>query len=167
MGSSDLEKRLLEFDGVSLSPLSEARVELRGTPDFLAELIRFCTDPCATVARGASWMLKEELDAGAALPAPLTQDLVVALPQVSEWSAQLHLCQSMDHLSLDDTQSQDALSWAKGLINPKRPFLRAWSLHARVTLLRQLRDMATAEVERAEGEKDPAASVRARARQLR
>lgn len=161
-----LEGRLQDYDGVAVSILSEARIVCRLASGFQAELIRLCCDQRSTIADGATWILKAELDEGVQLPALLVDRLIASLDDVQSWPARLHLCQSIRHLDLSPAQAAALRIWLSPLLKHKRPFLRAWALDSLCHLpdagqdpaiLRQMDAM----------EKDPAASVRARARALR
>ena len=168
MTASKLEIHLTEYDGKAVSLLSEARAMCQTSPDYIEELITLCADPRPVVSDGATWILKAELEDGLNLSPDLTQRLVGALDNIQSWAASLHLCQSVERLSLTSSQADHFLEWARGFADHPRPFLRAWSLHARVVLGRETdRHHAEAEEALRKAETDKAASVRARARQLR
>jgi len=164
----DLRARLEEFDGVAVSMLSEARTNCRKHAGFLDDLITLSFDPDARVADGATWILKAELEDGAKLLPDQTERLVSSLGALTSWQSLLHVFQMIERVPLDESQAGRVVRWARSHAGHKRPFVRAWSLHAVVVLGRtfpKFRPDAEAALER--GEADPAASVRARARRLR
>lgn len=168
MSISRLEHRLLEFDGVAVSILSEARMACREEERFHEELLKLCFDDRMAAADGATWILKAELEDGWELPADLTDFLVVSLEKLQSWQAILHICQVVEYLNLTSVQAALFTKWARGQAGHLRPFVRAWALHARVILGCSF-EQHRAEAEQAlvSAEKDKAASVRARARNLR
>lgn len=164
---SGLDLHIQDFDGKNITVLAEARVACGSAPGYLEELVALCADPRASVADGATWILKAELEDGLALPQEMTARLVASLDGVQSWQARLHLCQSVEALDLSADQAETVIRWAQALSNHDRPFLRAWSLHVIVTLARRFDShRAEAEAALAAAEADPAASVRARARRL-
>lgn len=167
-GMPQLEQHLLEFDGKAISLLSEARVLCRDRPGYIADLMQFCTDPRAHVADGAAWIVKAEIDDGARLDSVALDPLVQHLGAVPSWQAQLCLCQAVSGFDLTADQAALFYAWADTLADHDRPFLRAWSLHARVTISQKHPDFrAQAKAALNAADQDKAASVRARARNLR
>ncbi len=166
--TSQLEAGLQEFDGKAVSVLSELRGACGATPDYLDDVIALSADDRPLIARGATWMLKAELEEGAELSPEQTGHLVKMLGSIIEWQAVLHLCQSIEGLKLNEAQAVTFASWAAGYADHQRPFLRAWSLHARTVLGRRFEALwPEADLALTRAETDPAASVRARVRQLR
>ncbi|MEM9844307.1 MAG: hypothetical protein AAF965_05865 [Pseudomonadota bacterium] len=165
---SELEERLESFDGVDVSVLKKARCACHDMPGFFEELIRLCVDPRPAVSDGAAWILKAETDDGQTFRSTLIEPLTKALDAIPSWQAKLSICQSVGGFEMTPAQARTFYRWAEGLSEHKRPFLRAWSLHARVTIGLELNEFKTAsEAALAAAEHDTAASVRARARNLR
>jgi len=165
---STIEDHLEAFDGVAISVLSEARAAFRDTDGYLEDLFRLCGDPRANICVGATWMLKAEADAGGRFATELTDRLVQVLDLIPSWQAKLHICQAIDAFDLTEDQARTVFTWSASLADHEKPFLRAWSLHAAVRLglkFEELRPASEAALESAH--QDPAASVRARARNLR
>lgn len=166
--NSELEQHLLKFDGRAVTLLSETQTACRGVPGYLGDLAVLSFDPRANVSVAATWIIKAELDNGAKLPPDAMEYIVASLGKIRSWQAVLHLCQSVERLNLTSEQAERFIAWAKFYENHSRPFVRAWSLHARAILGQAFSEYAqevglalqTADV-------DKAASVRARARQLR
>ena len=82
MVDTEFEKRLLEFDGVAVSILSEARAAFRDTPDYPDALIGFCIDSRPSIANGATWILKAEAEEGRKFGAELIEPLVKGLNDI-------------------------------------------------------------------------------------
>ncbi len=163
-----LEDYLQEFDGVAVSVVSEARAACSSMPGYFDELIRLCADPRPTISIGATWILKAECDDGNSFGPALIDRLVQRLDDISPWQAQLHICQSFEAFEISAEHAKKFSGWAASLANHSRPLLRAWSLHLRVILSIRFEEFRrTAENALLKAEDDVAASVRARARNLR
>ena len=162
---STLEDAFKAFDGKTTSTLSEIRAAFAGRPAVLSDLVRLAGHEEPQVSNGATWLIKDLLDDGARLSPSQTEALVGHLDAVSSWQAQLHLCQSARHLETPLHLTGIYADWLTSLLTSDRPFLRAWSMDALQHLsLRnaELAGRAAAALDAAE--RDPAASVRARAR---
>jgi hypothetical protein len=160
-----LRTRLTAFDRKSFSCLTEAAAALSDKADYGAALVELAGDEGAS--SGATWLIKHHAENGTPLPVPLCKDLADRLPQITAWDAQLHICQSARHLPYPDTATGQLLAFARPLLTHERPFLRAWSLDLLCYLTTRIPDLATeAETALARAAEDPAASVRARARNL-
>jgi len=167
MTHGDLISDLLEYDGNSTSILSQTR-ELYGTdPNFLADLIALVADSRSNLSDGASWILKAELEEGTELSDDLTEKLIASLNEIVSWPTILHILQISDHLPLTEDQTKQMVKWAENYTHHNRPFLRAWSYHTIITLGRRLPDLqGKSNAALVKAQKDPAASVRTRARNL-
>lgn len=166
--TSDLEQHLQAFDGVAVSILSEARFACRDAPGYVDELMRLCLDPRPHIAEGATWILKAEADDGAQFEPEAIEHLVSALDALASWQAELHICQSAEALMFTPNQARVFFDWAASREDHRRPFLRAWSLHAMVTTALRFDGFRSAsETALSSADRDEAASVRARARALR
>ncbi|NRB05772.1 MAG: hypothetical protein HRU30_21215 [Rhodobacteraceae bacterium] len=167
MTRSDLENRLLEFDGVAVTILSEAREACGEMADYWPELVRLSPSSEGHISAAATWIIKAELEDGATPPAPALANLISALSDISAWQAQLHLCQCLHLASLSTDQARAAAKWATGFAIHKRPFLRAWSLNLRAALGVNHAVLAKdGQKARETALADTAASVRARARHM-
>ena len=165
--TSKLKNLIQNFDGVAVSILSEARTVCQSEPDYLDDLTALCFASSPTVSNGATWILKAELESSSELPPELTNRIVTSLGKLQSWQAKLHLCQSEDRLRLTEDQANLFIEWARTLAEHRRPFVRAWSLHARVVIGRKFEKHRQDAADALNAAKcDPAASVRARARNL-
>lgn len=151
-----------------MTVLSEAQAAFAceaAYPQWLAEL---AGDVDWRVSSGSTWLLLDHLKQGNGLSAAPIQKLVGSLDDLSHWSAKLHVCQSIRHLHLDAVQASRFADWLETMLEHKRPFIRAWALDGMVSLgtrFDSLSGRAAAALDAAD--KDEAASVRARARNLR
>lgn len=166
--TTPLDTFLQVFDGADTSYLSDLRAALGQEPWFVENLVGLCGSPNETIANGATWILKAELEGGAVVSPQDTARLVAVLPKLAGWQAMLHFCQFAERLPLRDAQALHVIEWAQGLAEHDRPFLRAWALHAIITLGHSHNAPGDTLADAlAKAERDPAASVRARARNLR
>ncbi len=145
----DMTAVFQDWDGKTVAPLRQVADGL--TPDDYPTLLTACRGTDETAARAASWVVKAGYEAGKDIPYPadlLARDL--------HWEIALHLLQSIQHVAVDIPPS---------LITPylrhDKPMLRAWALDAYVRL-----GAPDADVALKSAADDPAASVRARARNL-
>lgn len=165
---STLFEALCEFDGKAVSILSEARARFGARASFLSELVDLASSQTEHVGDGATWLIKNCLENGERLTPKATLALFSSLNEVAAWQAQLHLCQSFAHFKIPEAAAANAADWLDGLLQHKRPFLRAWSMDAYQHLaIQHLSLVARADVALAEAERDQAASVKARARHAR
>lgn len=162
--ASALRVRLSGFDGRSPSVASEAIAALGEDPAFLDAVLSLIAEEDEGVSGAATWIVKDRMEAGVVLTQGQTDRLVDILPDVRAWQAQLHLCQSAGRLGLSERSAARMRDWAVDLLGSARPFLRAWSLGAACRLSADPSKIA-ALLSRMEA--DPAASVRARVRNLR
>lgn len=164
-----LRSVLSQFDGKNISILTEIQRNHQQDPAYLADLVTFLSEKTPYLSAGASWILKAEVINAEILSDDLCAKLIKALPDIQDWQTALHLLQLMDKLSLTEAQIIIIIQWAQIYQQHQRPFLRAWSLHIIVQLGCQIPDLLPkndlVDAINAAGQ-DPAASVRARARQL-
>lgn len=148
--------------------LSEAQAAFSSEPDYPQWLADFAGDEDWRVSSGSTWLLLDHLKQGNGLAATPLQKLLDSLDDLSHWSAQLHVCQSIRHLHLDAVQASRFADWLETMLEHKRPFIRAWALDGMVSLGRKFEPLSGRAVAALDAaEKDEAASVRARARNLR
>ena len=163
-----LREALGNFDGKAVSMLSEIRAEFGGRKAFVAELVDLAADDDPAVSDGATWLIKNQLEEGVRLTATQMKTLLDRLDAITTWQAQLHLCQSVRYLDVPARRSGALADWLEHLLHGDRPFLRAWSMDALQRLAArnaELKKRASAALDAAE--RDPKASVRARARRWR
>ena len=166
--SDRLRDRLAAFDRKSPSVLTEAAAAHGSDKDYFDGLVDLSADENDAVSSGATWLIKHHAEKGEALTPDQCVRLSGQLGRLTAWDAQLHICQSARHLPYPDKTADRLLAFARPLLANQRPFLRAWSLDLLCHLAeRDPAIGAEAEAALAHAEKDPSASVRARARNLR
>ena len=165
---SDLRRDLLAFDGRNLTALGDIAARHEGDLGYVDGLVALADVSDGQVSQGATWLLKTFLEAGGDVTQSQSRMLISKLDTVANWASQLHLCQLIRYLRPNVQEAKDIVRWLSPLLSHDRPFLRAWSLDA----LCHIAVDHTAYANRAEkalssATRDPAASVRARAKNLR
>lgn len=163
-GSEYLREELSEYDGRSASILSEISMRHRGRARFLSDLVRLASDREPVISAGATWIMKVRLEQGQTLSRHDVGRLVRELEGVTAWQAQLHICQSVGHISVPEALVPDLESWLLQLLDAPRPFLRAWTVDA---VCRLWGGSSKTDAVLAQMQSDQAASVRARVRNLK
>lgn len=161
-----IRKAIADFDGRSPSPLSEASARFSEEPDYLNALLALAADPEPSISTGATWMLKTALETGAMLSEAQAATLLDKLERITHWQAQLHICQMAGFLTIPGDKVVWFRNWLLPLQHHDRPFLRAWALDALCGLPGAASQTSVRELLEKMAE-DPAASVRARVRNLR
>lgn len=168
----EIRASLAKFDGKAVTLLGEAEAQFRGepaySPDYLDALISLTEPGEGVVGDGASWLIKSALEKGAQFSPDQVAALLTKAPLLTRWAAQLHLLQCVQHLTIPATHAPRLAALVRPSLMHERPFVRAWALDALSHLARQhpsfSEDFAAALCDAYD---DPAASVRARARNLR
>lgn len=165
---SKLKRLLQDFDGVAVSTLSEIRTRHRDAPGFLENFIGLCADPNPNVSSGATWILKAEADDGVTFKSKQIDPLLTSLTEIPNWQGKLHVLQAVGAFELEKKQARILFDWATSIAEHERPFVRAWSINARVVIGMQFKDLLDeALIGLSVAENDPSASVRARSRNIR
>ena len=135
------------------------------TDAWLDALIAGAREPDSDVV--ATWLLRAYLERGADLDRSRVAALLRSLPRLQHDDAKLHLCQSVALLDVPTRSAEPLARFLRPCAEGEAKFLRAWAVDAFVRLARQhsrYADEAGRWLERAR--RDPAASVRARARRI-
>jgi len=166
-GRAELRASLGEFDGRATTILTEAAAKFSSNTTYFDDLIELVGDDDTLIGDGATWLLKRHLEQGQALSAERVAKLVGSIEATASWPAILHCCQSIRFLKITNDQAARLARWIAPNLDHKRPFIRAWSLDGICTIAKQHKSIRT-EAERAlkKATEDPAASVRARARNI-
>ncbi len=163
----DLMEALANWDGRHTAPLKECFRRNREEPGLADALLHRIGSTDIRVAEGSSWLLKAALETGTSLSPAQVSALIGILPALRGKNTILHVCQSVRHLTVDRTQADALVHHLERFLIDERPFLRAWSLDALAAVAARhpvFRERAAAALLQAR--EDPAASVRARARNL-
>ena len=164
---NNLRNTLLAFDGKAITILGEIEARCGMHSDYLDQLVVLAGDPASSISSGATWLLKSHLEKQGELSGAQTESLVLNVGAVKDWSAQLHLCQSVRFLEVTDALAEPLVTWLDPLLAHQRPFLRAWSLDALCDVAKHhTRFMTKAQHALKAAHADPAASVKARARNI-
>ncbi|MFK5978419.1 MAG: hypothetical protein QM488_05990 [Rhizobiaceae bacterium] len=159
---------LSEFDGHAITLLSEAGAKYSDRTDYLDSLVALSSEGGKGVSNGATWLLKSYLDDGGGMSGEQVSHLLSQVDGIQNWAAQLHLCQSIQYLTVSSADADHLIYWLQPLLDHERPFLRAWSLDAIFRVSSQYsRFDNMLEMALSSGAKDPAASVRAKVRSLK
>ena len=176
---------LSAYDGRDTKFLQALADQHAASADYVDCLIKCFDRNPTTIADGASWLLLAHLRGGGDggggdnsdgdgdgcyggdLTPRLVDGLIAQTNVLTSWAAQLHICQSLRLIPLDADQALVLAEWLRPLLGSEKPFVRAWSLDAFLhvcTLLPSHAGEGRMALEAALN--DPAASVRARARNL-
>ncbi len=161
-------ERVLEFDGKTTGSL-EAACKAVGK-DFTAfeRLFELADSQDTRLQIAATWALRKLLELGAEMTAEQSAAFIETAAAQSAWEAQLHIVQSVQFIRNEDLNTRRLAETITPWHAAKRPFLRAWTLDALCHLAQRdtsLKGSAAAMLAKADD--DPAASVRARARNLK
>ena len=162
-----IDEAIAAFDGTHVEPLREAADKAESSPAVIDRLIDvgFSGEPNPQIA--ATWLLKHYLEQGFDLTDAQNAAIADGLERLTGWAVQLHLAQSFRWLRCPDARAAKVADILKAWFQSDRNFLRAWACDALWQLGKQheaVRDTAFETLLAAEA--DPAASVRARARNL-
>ena len=134
-------------------------------PDFSDTLIRLLE--YVTYQKGASWLLKAQLEGGNHLNNRQAANVCRLLAKLEHWETKLHLLQCLAHISVAKTQRKSVETFLRTTLADTNKFVRAWSYNGFYELAlqhpeyqheaQQLLDMAM---------RDEAASVKARVRNI-
>lgn len=163
-----LKSRLLDFDGRALTVLGEIEADFAGEDGYLDLLLSLSGEAEGAVSNGATWLMKSWLEKGNDLTPEQVAALCSQISAVNDWMAQLHICQSISHVTIDAGNAALLVSWLAPLLAHERPFLRAWALDALCSIAvdhPEHLEAARAAHHAAAG--DAAASVRARTRNIK
>lgn len=121
--------------------------------------------PNADACVAATWLLRTFLRGGGELERGRTARVIRLLAKVQDDNARLHLCQSVGALEIPPRSAEPLARFLRAGAAGEHKLVRAWAVDGLWRLARQHRRYhaeASAWLERAA--RDPAASVRARAR---
>lgn len=135
-------------------------------------LVPLCADADGNTQIGASWLLRARLEelaaAGVAVGDAIIGELATVLPAIHEAWARQHVCQCLAVLEIPAPLAPAFARFLRAAADAEPKFLRAWGVDGFVRLGWQHAEYAReAETCLARAESDDAASVRARARNLR
>ena len=163
----DLAAALRNYDGRDTQYLQAIAERFAASQGYVDGLFACMESPTTRVVDGATWLILAVIRSGVELTIEQTTALIGKASFLTSWAAQLHVCQSVRLLPIDADLALMLAEWLRPLLSSKKPFVRAWSLDAFVHVCALLPFHAGEGCMALEaGLNDPAASVRARARNL-
>ncbi|WP_282605195.1 hypothetical protein [Pelagibius sp. Alg239-R121] len=161
-------ERVLEFDVKTTGSLEAAcRSAGKNFTEF-DRLLVLADSEDTRLQTAATWVVRKLLELGAELTSAQLERFVESAAAQTAWEARLHIAQSIQFIGDEDLEVQKLAKIIQPWCNAKRPFLRAWALDAICRLAQRDPGLKPTASERlARGAEDPAASVRARVRNLR
>jgi len=165
MPRRSLESVLIAFERSGVAGLEAIRDASPPSRGWIDALIAGVTDPRAGVP--TTWMIRAYLARGVELSREQTAALLRSLARIEPDVARLHVCQLVVHLDIPARNAEQLARFLRGGISGRHKFTRAWALDALHRLALQYpryRNEARLTLDRAG--RDPAASVRARARRI-
>ena len=163
----DLQAALATFTGNEVSLLSEVKARFRSQPDFETSITALAASDDPMMSRAAMWVILECVREGTLLVHRISAALHPHLQALADWQAVLCLLQAFDQLSQPIDHAESYADFAEANLSHQRPFLRAWSMNTLCRLARFHPELAArAQRTHQNAINDPAASVRARARNI-
>ena len=162
-----IDQAIADFDGRHVAPLENLSSRLDPSGATFRDLIAKCLGGDASARVAASWILRRLLERGAVPPPGALDRLIASMGRIEDWETRLHLAQSFQWLAPSEAQALTAARTLVDWFGSEKNFVRAWACDALWRLgLRHPCLAAEARRIAALAEEDPAASVRARARNL-
>ena len=161
-----LRDDILSWDGKSSAAITQVYEAHASSRGFLGRLVSLSGDAECEV--GATWLVKHHIEAGASMNQDQADKWYALAPNLSHWGAKLHLLQCMPVVAVPKGRAAKIEKWLSACLTSEKKFVRAWALSGYADLARahpKYHDQAMDMLEDAR-ENDPAASVRARARQV-
>ncbi len=165
----DIAAELAAFDGRHTDVLEELAGRLSPTPEVIDALCALAGNEDPDLQSAATWILKRLQDDGATLAQAQIDALLDVLGRAASWDAKLHLLQMLSRWEVPDSAAGALFRTIQGdaYLFASNTFVRAWSYNGLAALAEShpdLREEAAALL--AAGERDDAASVRARIRNI-
>ncbi len=158
-----LADALAAWDGKMADWLKELYILTGGGSTMSAALLRIMERKDTEAA--ASWMLKQQLSSGHRLD-PAQEDMLAGiLTKLANIDDKLHVLQCMQYLRISKKHCDAYASFVSACLAEDNKFVRAWAYSGLYELaVRHPEYRKEAEESLTKATKDPAASVRARAR---
>ncbi len=164
----DLRTRLDAFDGVHIDTLEAIAESLAPKPQAFDALCELARSDEGKMQSASTWLLKRLLEKGNRLSGEQTTALLNVLRRDGHWEAKLHVLQMLGDLAIGADASPELWAKLSEQTKDKNKLIRAWSYHGLAVIADQHSAYRARAVDwLADGEKDEAASVRARIRRLR
>lgn len=160
-----IQQEIANWDGTSVEVL-QAIYDCHGLEaEFGTALVPLLKEP--KLERGASWLLKQHLEAGGVLAAADVKRVFQSLPDLIEWETQLHLLQSLPYLTIGKRDVKQVEVFLRRCLASENKFVRAWAYNGFYELsLQHPQFQAEADQLLEQALEDEAASVKARVRNI-
>lgn len=161
-------ERILEFDGKTTGSLEIACQSAGQDFSGFGRLLELAGGKDIRLQIAATWTIRKLLELGAVLTAKDLKRFSKTAAAQRAWESQLHMAQCIQFLGDGDLDTGTLAQTLQPWCDAERPFLRAWALDGLCRLALRDPDLKPRALELlAKGAEDPAASVRARVRNLR
>ena len=160
-----LEQAIRAWDGKSADDIEAVYLRHADDSGFVADLVDLSSRH--DLETGATWLLKRHLERGGRLNPRETGDWLALAAELQAWEARLHLLQALLYLSIDDADRPRLEAFLRHCLTDRNKFVRAWAYNGFYLLAKRFseyRDEAEKLFEL--GQRDEAASVRARIRNI-
>lgn len=164
----DLLTALGKFDGKSTAPLVRLADSIRPDKKNIGLLLAFCEHDDEKIRAAATWIFKRWHDQGTVYSPETVVQFGRLLARSGDWEFHLHLLQMLSAMNLPAETARKTMPLLGTLVQGSHVLLRAWACSVMTQVADQhprYRPEVLPALAAAEG--DPAASVRARVRQLR
>ncbi|MCP4099261.1 MAG: hypothetical protein GY748_23805 [Planctomycetaceae bacterium] len=163
----NLIDELGKFDGKRTAPLDKIAQRILHRKGIVNELIAFAQSNDIKIQSAATWLLKNLNEQRNLFSEAQTVDLIDLLSNLNHWDAKLHVLQILPSLTIPSQHFDPLQRNLKANTQSENKLLRAWSFNGLAVLADQ-RSTSRSEVNRilSGAQNDPAASVRARIRQI-
>lgn len=164
----NIREAIRTFDGKHTEPLEAVASALQAQEGCIDELLVLSNSDEAKTQTAATWILKRLHDLPIIFTKSQTQKVLRLLRKVTAWEAKLHLLQILNGLEIPPQNGDRLRKTLDEHIRDENKLVRAWAYNGLFVLGDQIaryRGDVAALLDRAQ--EDPAASVRARVRQIR
>ncbi len=163
----NLIDELGKFDGKRTAPLDKIAQRILHRKGIVNELIAFAQSNDIKIQSAATWLLKNLNEQRNLFSEAQTVDLIDLLSNLNHWDAKLHVLQILPSLTIPSQHFDPLQRNLKKNTQSENKLLRAWSFNGLEVLAYQHSSLRS-EVNRilSVAQNDPAASVRARIRQI-
>ncbi len=163
----NVSEELRQFDGKRIGPLEAVATQLLTCEGSVDELLTLSHRGDGKMQTAATWVLKWLGERHVRLSKSQTQEVIRLLRSVTHWEARLHLLQLINGLEIPPRNGTSLHRILKENLNDDNKLIRAWSYNGLFVLGEQISSFRNQVGELLnKAQHDPAASVRARVRQI-
>ncbi len=163
----NVSEQLRQFDGKHIEPLEAVASQLVTREGSVDELLALSDSDDAKIQTASTWILKWLHERHVPLSRSQTQQVLRMLRDVTQWEAKLHLLQMLAGLKIPSRNVDSLHRFLREQLFDDNKLVRAWSYNGLFVLGDQHGRFRTEVGELLKkAQHDPAASVRARVRQI-